>query len=97
MWSVFRIGCYLWKSSLRMLKTRILEVLAGAFKVYARVIPRNPFSRATEKCEQSALKDAESTKGPASESRMGRVFMLGATNRADVCTGGRFNCSSGAS
>ena len=72
-------------------------MLAGAFKVYARVILRNPFSKATEKCEQSALKDAESTKGPASESRIGRVFMLGAANGEYVCTGGCFNCSSGAS
>lgn len=39
-------------------------------------IPRNPVSSATEKCEQSALKEAERTKGPASESRMGLVFIV---------------------
>jgi hypothetical protein len=38
---------------------------------------RNPVSRAAEKQEQSVLRETERTKGPLSESRMGRVFMLG--------------------
>jgi hypothetical protein len=37
---------------------------------------RNPDSRAAEKQEQSAFRDTESTKGPLSESRIGRVFIL---------------------
>ena len=40
--------------------------------------PRNPDSRATEKHELSALKEAERAEGPALESSMGRVFMAGA-------------------
>jgi hypothetical protein len=40
-------------------------------------IPRNPDSRAAEKLELSALKDAERTNGPVSESRIGRVFIWG--------------------
>lgn len=39
-------------------------------------IPRKPDSSATEKHDFSALKDAERTKGPVSESRMGLVFIL---------------------
>jgi hypothetical protein len=65
--------------------------------VCARVLPRNPLSKAAEKCEQSALKDTESTKGPVSESNMGRVFMLGAAKEENVCTGDCFERSSGAS
>ena len=41
--------------------------------------PRNPDSSATEKNELSALKDAESTTGPVSESSIGRVFILDVT------------------
>lgn len=37
---------------------------------------RNPDSRAAEKQELSELKDTERTKGPASESRIGLVFIL---------------------
>lgn len=42
-----------------------------------RILPRKPVSSATEKWEQSALNEAESTNGPVSESRMGLVFMVG--------------------
>ena len=38
-------------------------------------LPRKPVSKATEKQELSALKEAERAKGPEDESRMGLVFI----------------------
>jgi hypothetical protein len=43
---------------------------------------RKPVSSAAEKQEQSALRETERTKGPLSESSIGRVFMLIAVKKS---------------
>lgn len=60
-----------------MLSRRRLRASVSTGGCNHHAVPRNPVSSATEKWEQSALKDAERTKGPVSESRMGLVFIVG--------------------
>lgn len=60
-----------------MIERRILTPISMGewWVIISEAIPRNPDSSATEKDDLSALKDAESTKGPESESSIGRVFI----------------------
>jgi hypothetical protein len=57
---------------------------------------RKPDSRATEKHELSAFRDTERTKGPASESRIGRVFILTLVAYSSVLRAGPGNEEVGA-